>query len=235
MKANGIKLIAAMLVVLLPAIVVAQTFPELQKAEEETTIVEKKGGSVAMSPRFLSLDGNWYSLKEFFFEDRPVFLCMNYASCPQLCELQLKNLADQFHESKLVPGKDFEFISISLDPREARKKTREVKERFSRLMTGEADHKGIHFLIGKRDDIDQVAKSIGFFYSYVASVNHYSHAPVCVALSPDGRISRYIHGVGFTAEDLVESAETASDGKIAEKSVASFVYRCSTPFPYCTG
>lgn len=204
----------------------AQSYVELKKAMEATDVNEKVGETVALKARFKNLDGNWYSLKEFFFEDKPVFLSLNYANCPQLCQNQLKMIAERLTESGLKAGRDYEFISISIDPREAQIKTRKSKESFCRLMAGKSEVEGVHFLVGKKGDIDSVAQSIGFVYEFVPAANHYSHAPLLVSLSPSGKISRYIHGLGFTAEDLKESYEIASEGKVAEESIASFVYRC---------
>lgn len=203
-----------------------QSYVDLQKAYDETSIIEKKGSPVALNSRFLALNGNYYSLKEFFFEDRPVFLSLNYANCPQLCQNQLKMLAERFAEAKMVPGKDFDFISISIDPREAQVKTRQAKESFERLMGVTPGHEGIHFLVGKKADIDAVANSIGFVYTYLPAANHYSHAPVCVAISPTGKITQYIHGLAFSANDLDESRRFAMEEEVAEESIASFVYRC---------
>ena len=209
-----------------PAAGCLQSYVEMQNAKESTGVDEKSGGTVALKTRFMDTTGNWSSLKEFFFEDRPVFLAMNYADCPQLCQNQLKILAEKFSEAEMVPGKDFEFISISLDPREADIRTREVKQNFSRLLTGDASSEGIHFLVGKKADIDSVANSIGFKYVYVPSAGHYSHAPLCVALTAEGKISRYIHGLAIEASQLSESMKIAQTGEVAEESVSMFAYAC---------
>ncbi len=218
--------IMGIVLAIFPGSLNGQTYVELQKAYDETSIIEKTGSMAALGSRFQGLDGNYYNLKEFFFEDRPVFLSLNYANCPQLCQNQLKMLAERFAEAKMVPGVDFEFISISIDPRESQINTRKAKESFERLMGIGPGSAGIHFLVGKKYDIDLVAKSIGFVYTFLPSANHYSHAPLCVALSPTGKISRYIHGLAFTPEDLLESKRIASEEKVADESIASFVYRC---------
>lgn len=212
--------------VAMPSAAYAQSYVELKEAKKSTGVDERAGEIIALNSRFMDIKGNWSSLKEFFFDERPVFLSMNYADCPQLCQNQLKILAEKFSEAKMVPGKDFEFISISLDPREADVRTREVKQNFSRLLTGKAESEGIHFLVGKKADIDLVANSIGFKYVYVASAGHYSHAPLCVALTADGKISRYIHGLAIEAPQLTESMEIARSGKVADDSVSMFAYAC---------
>ena len=203
-----------------------QSYVELKEAMDKTTVEEKVGKQVALNSRFKGLDGNWYSLKEFFFDERPVFLSLNYANCPQLCQNQLKMLAERFAQAELEPGKDFEFISVSIDPREALSKTRQARESFCRLFAGKPSMEGVHFLVGKKGDIDALADSVGFVYSYVPSANHYSHAPLCVALTPSGKISRYIHGLGFSADDLQKSQKIASLEQATDESIASFVYRC---------
>ncbi|MEE2639284.1 MAG: SCO family protein [Planctomycetota bacterium] len=222
---TGIPILLAA-IVMQSGSLVGQSFVELQKAREETTVIEKVGSPVSLNARFMDLDGNWYALKEFFYEDRPVFLSLNYANCPQLCQNQLKMLAERFDEAGMVPGEDFEFISISIDPRESQSRTRESRESFCRLMNRDSRSEGVHFLVGKKPDIDAVARSVGFVYSYVPAANHYSHAPLCVALTPNGTISRYIHGLAFAADDLQQSSEIAGQEKVAEDSIASFVFSC---------
>ena len=70
-----------------PIVVYAQSYVELQDAKKKTGVDEKAGERIALNARFMDVKGNWSSLKEFFFDDRPVFLSMNYADCPQLCRL----------------------------------------------------------------------------------------------------------------------------------------------------
>ena len=53
-----------------------------------------------------------------FFGTKPVVLAFAYYECPMLCTLVLNALASSLDVMSLEPGKDFEIVTISFDPRE---------------------------------------------------------------------------------------------------------------------
>jgi protein SCO1/2 len=73
---------------------------------------------------------------------------------------------------------------------------------------------GWHFLTGSAESIDALTKAVGFQYQYDSKLNQFAHATAIMALTPQGRISRYFYGVDFPPKDLRMGLVEASEGKI---------------------
>ena len=91
-----------------------------------------------------------------YFGTRPVVLVFAYYDCPMLCTQVINGLASALGVLSLEPGKDFEIVTVSFDPRDtpatATAKKTAYLERYKR--PGAAA--GWHFLTG-----DQPHRSSG--------------------------------------------------------------------------
>ena len=64
-----------------------------------------------------------------YFGNRPVILVLAYYRCPMLCTLVLNGLVQGMRSMPFTPGKDYNVVTVSFDPREtadlaaAKKKT----------------------------------------------------------------------------------------------------------------
>jgi protein SCO1/2 len=61
---------------------------------------------------------------------------------------------------------------------------------------------GWHFLTGKQDQIDALAKAVGFRYVYDPRIDQYAHASGIQIATPDGRLSQYYYGIDYAPKDL---------------------------------
>jgi protein SCO1/2 len=149
-----------------------------------------------------------------YFGDRPVILVLAYFKCPMLCTEVLNGLVRALLDVPLRPGRDFEILTVSFDPREppelaaAKKKT--YVERYGRPGAEE----GWHFLTGDQDAIDRLTRAVGFRYSYDPRNDQFAHASGILVLTPGGRISRYFYDVKFSPRDLRLGLVEASNHRI---------------------
>jgi protein SCO1 len=148
------------------------------------------------------------------FRGRPVILVLAYYRCPQLCNLVLNGLLDGLRGVPYRPGEDYTVITISFDPREtsaiaAAKKANYV-DGLSR--PGAAEH--WHFLTGQKGQIDRVADSVGFRYSFDQKNDRYNHPSGIVLVTPKGKISRYLFGIRYPSRDLKLGLMEASAGQV---------------------
>jgi len=148
------------------------------------------------------------------FGRKPLILDLVYYNCPMLCGESLAGLTGALRLVKFDAGNQFDVVIVSFDPREtpdmaAAKKTDYVK-RYGRANTAS----GWHFLTGSAESINALTKAVGFQYQYDAKLNQFAHATAIMALTPQGRISRYFYGVDFPPKDLRMGLVEASQGKI---------------------
>lgn len=181
-------------------------------ALEGVNVSEHPGAALPLDLGFTDETGKAVRLGDYFTGGRPVVLQLGYYECPMLCSLVSKGTADAFKAVSLVPGKDYELVFVTINPAEtpalaAAKKQSYLKE------TG-LSGAGWHFLTGKQESIEPLAKAVGFNYRWIASAGQFSHPAVIMMCMPDGRISRYLYGVRFDPQTVRLSLVEASGGKI---------------------
>ncbi|HEX9943475.1 MAG TPA: SCO family protein [Thermoanaerobaculia bacterium] len=162
------------------------------------------------------------------FGRRPAILVLAYYHCPMLCDLVLQGVETSLKPLSLDPGRDFEVVVASIDPKEtpamAAQKRREILERYARPGT----EKGWHFLTGEQPSIDRLANAVGFKYVEDPRTHQFAHAAGMVILTPQGRISCYLFGLEFPARDvrlgLVESAGGKIGGLVDQVLLYCFHY-----------
>ena len=207
----GLLLVAAML--LATAGPSRADFAETRPEElENVGVDEHLDAQLPLDAAFRDENGNIVRLGEYFKGDVPVLLSLNYSDCPMLCNLQLTGLTNSLKELDWSAGREFQVVSISIDPREQPHRALETRQKFLKLYGRGLD--GWHFLVSNRRSIDRVTGAVGFRYQFVPERNEYAHPAVAVLCTPDGRISRYLYGVSFSEQTLRLSLVEASEGKI---------------------
>lgn len=171
------------------------------------------GDQVPLDLPFRDETGRTVTLGDFFGE-KPVILTLNYYECPMLCTLELNALARSLKPLTFSAGKEFEVVTVSIDPREkpalAAAKKRGYLARYGR----EGADKGWHFLTGDQASIERLAKAVGFRYAYDEKSGQYAHAAGVTVVTPRGKIARYFYGLDYPAKDLRLGLVEASAGKI---------------------
>jgi protein SCO1/2 len=153
-----------------------------------------------------------------YFGAKPVILTLNYYRCPTLCSLILTSLERGLQGVAFDVGKQFEVVTVSIDPTEgateATEKKAEIVGRYGR--PGAAA--GWHFLTGDEAQIQRLAAAVGFHYTYDARQAQYVHPSGIMLLTPAGRLARYLLGIDYAARDLRLGLVEAADGRIGAPS-----------------
>jgi protein SCO1/2 len=145
---------------------------------------------------------------------KPVMLSFNYSSCPKLCSVQLENITLALREVDLEVGKDFEYVSLSIDPNESVQTAKATKEKYVTIYNRPKSQSGWHFLVGKKENIDKLADQCGFRYKYVPEQKDYSHLPAILLISPEREIVRYLPGLDYDPPTIRLALIEAAAGKI---------------------
>ena len=185
---------------------------DLPRELENVGVDEHLDAQLPFGLTFRNQDGNLVALRDYFKPGRPVLLSLNFSNCPMLCNEQLRNLFGTLKEVEWKAGSEFEFVSVSIDPRESAHKALETRQKYAELYG--RGRNGLSFLVGEEKSIKALADAVGFRYQYLPERNEYAHAAVAYLCTPDGRISRYLYGVAFDPHVLRLSLAEASQGGI---------------------
>jgi protein SCO1 len=181
---------------------------------EGATVIEKPDAQVPLDVEFFDEDGNKVRLAEFFGQGRPVIVVMVYFRCPTICNLTLNGLVEGLRPLKLVPGKDYEIVTVSFDTREGPELARAKKENYLKLLGKPEAASAWHFLTHPKEAPGRaLGDALGFGYKLDAKGQNYLHQAAIYLCTPDGRVSRTIQGVKFEPDVLRDSLVFASEGK----------------------
>jgi protein SCO1/2 len=125
------------------------------------------------------------------------------------------NLAAGLKDVPWTIGKEYDVVTISIDPNESLEKTAakrtSILNEYGRNTAGKPG--GWHFLVGDAKAIEAVTKAAGFEYQYDERQKQWGHPSVAFIVKPNGRMARYLYGLEFPAADLRLGLLEASEGR----------------------
>ena len=191
---------------------------------EGVGIEEKLGTQLDLGLKFMSSDGHPVPLSSFFSQKgRPVALVFAYYTCPMLCSMVLNGASQSFRELPWTIGKEFDVVTISIDPRDDWQIA--AKKKSTYLTNYERSASGWNFLADYAGNAKVLADQVGFKYKWDPTKEQYAHAAGMVILTPEGKVSRYLYGVKFKSRDLRLSLTEASESR-AGASFEQFLLYC---------
>lgn len=162
-----------------------------------------------------------------YFGNRPVILSLVYYRCPMLCGEVLNGMTSALSVVSFDLGKDYDVVTVSIDPRETPDVAAQIKKVYLRRYNRRSPsvQQGWHFLTGAQDQIKQLAAAVGFRYVYDPRIDQYAHASGIQVVTPEGRISQYYYGIEYSPKDLRLGLIEASKNHIGT-IVDSFILYC---------
>ena len=179
----------------------------------EVGIDQKLNEQIPLDLNFRDETGKAVRLREYFGE-KPVILVLAYYECPMLCTQVLNGLTRSLQGMTLDMGKEFNVVTVSINPRETTELAAAKKRVYAGIYGRLLAEQGWHFLTGEQPAIQELARAVGFRYAYDPESGQYAHASVIMVLTPEGRLSRYFFGIQYASRDLRLSLVEASAGKI---------------------
>lgn len=212
----------AAILLALPAI--AQRAEPLPQQLEGVGIEERLGAQVPLELTFTADDGRRLRLGDLIRGERPVLLTLVYYRCPMLCGLVLNGVVDALKEIKLLPGKDFEIVTASIDPLETATLARLKKQAMLREYGRPEGAAGWHFLTGDENSIKALADAVGFGFRWVEDRKEYAHAAAVMVLTPEGQVSRYLYGVLYEPRTVRLALAEAGVGTVSSLTERFLLY-----------
>lgn len=181
-----------------------------QKLDLSTVVKNEKGESVPLS--------------SFFGSHRPVIFSLVYFTCPGLCNFHLNGLIDTLKSVDWTPGKQFEVVAFTFDARETPADAAKKKEMYMKAFQRPGTEDGFHFVTSDEATIKKVTEQVGFKFKWNEKASEWSHASAAIMISPDGTISRYLHGIGFEPRDVKLALNEAANGKVGNIADSVMLY-----------
>lgn len=192
---------------------------------------ERLGEQIPLDVELLDGEGRQVTLGQLLPGDKPLLLTLVYYDCPMLCNLVLNGLVTGLKDVSLKLGEDFHMVTVSVDPKDTPHQSLQRRRKHLQSM-GHNERAPWHFLTGTEAEVRRLADAVGFRYNYDPDTKQYAHPAVVLALSPEGKVTRYLYGASFPAKDLRLAILEAGEGKIGttlEKVVLScFQYNPAT-------
>ena len=180
------------------------------KILERVGIEQRIGQQLPLETPFVDDQGRQVRLGDFF-GTRPVVLALAYFECPMLCTQVLNGMTGSLKTMNFTPGKDYDVVVISINPREGPMLASEKKQTYVRQFGRPETANGWHFLTGTDRSIHAVADAIGFHYAYDENLQQYAHAAAIYVTTPHGAVARYFLGLDYPPRSvrfpLVEASE----------------------------
>jgi len=186
-------------------------------------IDEKLGDTIPDDITIIDENNNPVLFKDLLSSDTPTVLNLVYYSCPKLCNFATDGLLQVVNETlSLEIGKDYKLLTVSFDPEDSSElaATKALKYR-SRVKTEEQTQDSWPFFTGDQKNIEKLTQSVGF--KYKIDGNEFAHASALIVLTPQGRISRYLHGIQHVPNDFRLSLLEASKGEIGTSKLLNSV------------
>lgn len=200
---------------------------------EAVDVKNKLGEKVDRDLALTDHTGRSVKLGDYLDGTRPVILTLNYYRCTSMCSAQLNELLDAVKNVGWIPGGDeFQMLTVSFDPRDDTEIARGKRMTYLRELAAfaaaedgddaptpeqleaRADTLGWTFATATPEVIRALTEQVGYEYFYDEPSGQYAHSPVIYVLSPEGVISRYLHGITYPPRDLRFALMEASDGSI---------------------
>lgn len=237
-------LILSVAIAALSASAVAQTRPGSPLPGEERTpnvlpeaargvgLDDRLGARIPDGPLMIrDHNGMPVDFTDYFRDGKPVVLSLVYYDCPLVCPLMLERLTNALAGLEgYSAGEDYRWIVVSFDPSNTDQMAADERTlalaRYGRgLAVDSANAADIAFHTASEGNVRAIADAVGYRYKRLAN-GEYSHPTVLMVMTPDGRVSRYLHGFDIPPFDLKLALLEATDGAIAKSFIDAFIHRC---------
>lgn len=176
---------------------------------QELGLYEKLNDFLPPNISLIDESGNSVLLKNII--DKPTVISFVYYECPGLCSPLLEGVAQVISRTSLDLGTEYQVLTISFDSSEGTELAVGKKASYSKLVDNKDVKNGWKYFTADQENIDQLLNSFG--YKVKKEGEEYIHPAAIMVVSPEGKITRYLHGTYFLPFDLKMAVVEAQEGK----------------------
>ncbi len=196
-------------------------------AQLETIGIEEKLGAVVPSDIVLTDEtGKKVKTGSLFDGEKPVLLNLVFYTCPHNCRFAMQylsesvnSLADDLKSFKI--GDDYKVLTVSFDETDTTKLAAEKAAENRDMLTRKEGAEDMMFFTADKENIKRLTDTVGF--KFRKEGDSFDHQSALIALTPDGRVARYLYGIQHKPADVKLALIEAADGLIGETPVINKV------------
>lgn len=182
--------------------------------QADSSMEDRIGAEVDGELAFTDERGYPLKLRKYFPGALPVVLNLGYYGCPDMCGQVIHGMVDALNEIDLEPGKHYEILNVSIDPRETAEVALQRKQNMLMRFTKVGADASWRFAVGEPAAIEKLTNTVGFRYFWAEHDNRYDHPAALIVLTPQGKVSRVLIGLTFEPKDVRLALVEASEGKL---------------------
>jgi protein SCO1/2 len=191
-------------------------------------IVEHLGEQAQIDVPLVDQNGKIVRLRDYLGK-RPAIVSLVYYQCPVLCSLLLKGIVNALKKIDWQVGRDFDVLTISIDPNETVKMAKEKRRGFLQALGRPEEEQRAAgawpFFTASVEAIDALSASLGFQFKYIEHERQFAHVAAIFFLSPTGKITRYLYGVNFDPKEVKLALFESSSGRVGT-AIERVILRC---------
>ena len=187
-----------------PTLAGAPTEPALNVGVDE-----KLGQTIPLDITLVDEQGDRVALRDLI--DKPTLLTLNYFRCVGLCTPLLNGVAEMLQKIDQIPGKDFQILTVSFDPRDDAELAGHKKENYIKQLGPAFPPTAWRFLTVDPVSTKRLADAVGF--KFARHGEDYIHPGAIMVLSGTGMVTRYLYGVTFLHFDVKMAVTEAAQGR----------------------
>lgn len=154
---------------------------------------------------------------------KPTIFSLVYFKCPGICSPLLNGMTKAIDKADLVPGVDYNIITVSFDTTDGYQLAAEKKQNYMNELTRKIPPDSWRFLTGDSANTKKITDALGFKYKREGV--DFIHSAAIMVVSPDGKIVRYLYGTDFLPFDFKMAVTEASEGRVVP-SINKLVKMC---------
>lgn len=204
----------ALLALLLATSALAENSATPPRLPGKVDIEQHLNAQLPLDTMFRDETGRVVRLREYADGSKPILLVFMYYRCPMLCSMVMEGVTSTLTALKFDAGKEFDVVTISIDPRDTPRDAAAKKEKYVKRYGRFEAARGWHFLTGPESAIRKITDAVGFHYAYDPQADQFAHGAALMVLTPGGRVSRYLYGFEYQPRDVRLALVEASANKI---------------------
>lgn len=192
------------------------------ETQNDVGVTEKLGEIIALDIPFTDSDGRTVTMRDLI--DKPTIIAPVYFNCPNVCNFLQSNLSSIIPQIKMDAGKTYQVISFSFDDMDTPEIAADKKRNYLKAADGKINPEGWIFLTGTHDNIKAFLDSAGYRFKRVD--RDFAHPVAVFAVSPTGKIIRYLYGTKILPFELTMAVVEAENEKpgLSVKKIVSFCF-----------
>lgn len=181
----------------------------LLMAQEELGVYEKLDEYLLDDLIFTDENFNKVNLRDAI--SKPTVLALVYYECPGICTPLMNGLSEVMQKTDLLLDKDYQVFTISFSHKEKTILAQNKKKTYTKLVEKGDPQAGWRFFTGDSIMIQRLLDNIG--YHVKQEGDEFIHPATLVMLSPQAKITRYLHGTYFLPFDFKMALIEAGMGR----------------------